>query len=81
MKKNSGLAAVLSFFVPGLGQIYNGELSKGMITVAVTIMAWMMTALYIGFFVLVPLWVWSIYDAYSMAEKINDTAAETTSGK
>ncbi|MFH0912475.1 MAG: hypothetical protein V1807_02350 [Patescibacteria group bacterium] len=27
--KNSGLAAVLSFFVVGLGQIYNGQIGKG----------------------------------------------------
>jgi TM2 domain-containing membrane protein YozV len=29
--KNSGLAAVLSFFIPGLGQIYNGQIGKGLI--------------------------------------------------
>ena len=27
--KNPGLAAVLSFFYMGLGQIYNGQIAKG----------------------------------------------------
>lgn len=27
--KNPGLAAVLSFFFMGLGQIYNGQIAKG----------------------------------------------------
>jgi TM2 domain-containing membrane protein YozV len=27
--KNPGLAAVLSFFISGLGQIYNGQIAKG----------------------------------------------------
>ena len=33
MVKNPGLAAVLSFFFMGLGQIYNGEINKGLIFV------------------------------------------------
>ena len=30
-KKNPGLAAVASFFFAGLGQIYNGEILKGVL--------------------------------------------------
>ena len=29
--KNPGLAAIISFFFPGLGQIYNGEIGKGIL--------------------------------------------------
>jgi TM2 domain-containing membrane protein YozV len=29
MKKNPGVAVILSFFWPGLGQIYNGQITKG----------------------------------------------------
>ncbi len=32
-KKSSGIAAVLSFFLTGLGQIYNGQILKGLILV------------------------------------------------
>lgn len=30
MYKNPGIAAVLSFLIPGLGQIYNGKFGKGL---------------------------------------------------
>ena len=33
-QKNPGLAAVLSFFWPGLGQIYNGTIGKGLMMMA-----------------------------------------------
>ena len=33
--KSAGLAAVLSFLIPGLGQIYNGQIVKGLIIVVV----------------------------------------------
>jgi TM2 domain-containing membrane protein YozV len=62
---------VLSFFIPGLGQIYNGELGKGITIVVVTIASWMLTVIHIGFVILIPLWIWSMYDAYRTAEKIN----------
>ena len=36
-QKNPGLAAVLSLVVPGLGQIYNGEIGIGLFMMALTI--------------------------------------------
>ena len=33
--KSAGLAAVLSFLIPGLGQIYNGHIVKGLMIVVV----------------------------------------------
>jgi TM2 domain-containing membrane protein YozV len=35
MKKNPGEAAVLSFLWTGLGQIYNGQLAKGIVTAVI----------------------------------------------
>jgi TM2 domain-containing membrane protein YozV len=36
-KKSTGLAALLSFFISGLGQIYNGEIGKGIIFIIIYI--------------------------------------------
>ena len=33
--KSAGLAAVLSFLIQGLGQIYNGQIIKGLILVVI----------------------------------------------
>ncbi len=37
---NPGLAAVLSFFIPGLGQIYRGQIAAGLILLIVTIIGY-----------------------------------------
>lgn len=63
-KRNSGLAAVLSFLVPGLGQIYCGRIGRGIFILITTII---LMFIVIG----VVEWIWNIYDAYAIAEKIN----------
>lgn len=70
-KKSSGIAAVLSFLFTGLGQIYNGQIGKG---IAFMIIGFILagTILILIGFILYPLfWIYTIYDAYSTAEKIN----------
>lgn len=63
-EKSPGVAAVLSFLFLGLGQVYNGQFGK-------TLLFWLggLTV------VLLPvMWIWSIVDAYSSAERINRRA-------
>lgn len=69
--KNPGVAAVLSFFICGLGQIYNGQIMKGIIFIICYGIAWALTLIVIGFLVVPVLWIWGMYDAYRTAEKIN----------
>lgn len=38
--RNPGIAAVLSFLVPGLGQIYNGTLLRGLFWLVITPGLW-----------------------------------------
>src|SRR3989338_8963908 len=47
--KNPGLAAVLSFFFAGLGQIYNGQMAKGLILMAIDIINFLLLFVLIGF--------------------------------
>jgi TM2 domain-containing membrane protein YozV len=68
--KSSGLAAVLSFFISGLGQIYNGEILKGLIILLVQVV-FIFVLEGIGFVPALIVWVWAIYDAYQEAERIN----------
>lgn len=69
--KNPGLAAVLSFFITGLGQIYNGQIGKGIVCALVYFACWGLTAIVIGWVFLLPLWIWGIFDAYRTAEGLN----------
>ncbi len=59
-----GMALLLSLILPGTGQMYNGEISKGVMMMVLSFLLW---------FVLLG-WVvhiWSIVDAVVVAEKVN----------
>jgi TM2 domain-containing membrane protein YozV len=62
-------AAVLSGIVPGLGQIYNGELWKG---IGIHLLMWASLGamfLVLGFFTTPVIWGIAVADAYVNAEK------------
>jgi TM2 domain-containing membrane protein YozV len=69
--KSSGLAAVLSFFWTGLGQIYNGQILLGLSMMGAQFVFALLCLILIGIPFTVVLWVWSIYHAYNTAEAIN----------
>ena len=67
--KSAGLAAVLSAIWPGLGQIYNGEVGKGVAIMVVQVINFILLFVLIGFLTGFAVWVWAIYDAYTVAER------------
>ncbi len=71
-EKDPGLAAVLSFFVTGLGQIYNGEIGKGIALMLVQAFNFVLIFFLIGLFTFPVVWLFGIYDAYQSAERINE---------
>ena len=69
--KNEGFAAVLSFFITGAGQIYNGQLMKGVLLFVFQLFNWFLCAIGIGVIFLIVVWIYGIWDAYGTAKKIN----------
>ncbi len=69
--KNPGLAAVLCFFYTGLGQIYNGEIAKGIILFIIRAISDLAMLVLIGFITSPLIWIYGMYDAYSTAARIN----------
>ncbi len=69
MMKNPGIAAVLSFFWSGVGQIYNGQIMKGLILIVVQMVNAALMFVLIGFITYPIVWIWGIYDAYKTAER------------
>jgi len=70
--KSELLAAILSILLPGLGQVYNSHIMKGILAIllAITLIAlfslsWLTAIAYI------TLWYWSIFDAHDTARRIN----------
>ena len=75
--KNEGLAAVLSFLFTGLGQIYNGQIAKGILFVVVGIVFAGLIFVLIGIILYPIFWIYNIYDAYATAKKINAGQIQT----
>ncbi|SIQ12458.1 hypothetical protein [Domibacillus enclensis] len=71
LTKNPGIAAVLSVFWTGVGQIYNGQIMKGLILIVVQMINSALMWVLIGFVTFPLVWIWGIYDAYKTAERIN----------
>lgn len=65
-QKSTTVAGFCSSVLPGLGQVYNGETVKGVVIFILTV-AGLFTLLIPGLIV----WLYAMYDAYSVAGKMN----------
>ncbi len=65
-EKNPIVSVILSFLFPGAGQVYNGNLKKGLMIVAGAIIT-----LFIFFPASFVVWIYNLYDAYTDADKMN----------
>ncbi|MCG1009831.1 hypothetical protein J4760_07335 [Salinicoccus sp. ID82-1] len=70
-QKSSGVAAVLSALINGLGQIYNGQILKGIIIILIQMVNGALTFVLVGYIFLPIVWIYAVIDAYRSAEKIN----------
>lgn len=61
--KNPTVAVILSIFIVGVGQFYNGDVKKGATMLAITLVAGLLT----GGLAWLPMVVWSAIDAYNVA--------------
>ncbi len=65
--KNPGFSALLSFIFAGLGQTYNGQLSRGFLVLAGTLLG------ILGFAPAgAAIWLYGACDAYITARKMNE---------
>jgi TM2 domain-containing membrane protein YozV len=71
--KSPGLAAVLSFLFPGIGQIYNGQIGKGILFLILNSISWALVFVFgIGLIPLIIVEIIATIDAYNTANNIND---------
>lgn len=76
--KSPGIALLVSFFLPGVGSIMNGETGKGVGILlgylASWVLFWLLFIIVVGFlflFVGIGLWIWGMVDAYTGAQRWN----------
>ncbi|MGB9939008.1 hypothetical protein [Methanosarcina sp.] len=64
-KKTHGVPALFSFFIPGLGQLVKGDLSKAVGIWAALAFCLFMSIVGIGFLMGLVVWIAQVYDAYN----------------
>ncbi|MHC4622041.1 MAG: TM2 domain-containing protein [Planctomycetota bacterium] len=74
MRKNPGVAIVLSFIFPGLGQFYNEEILKGILVMFCFFVSLMSLLIFIGFILAPTVWIVAMIDAKQTAQRINLSA-------
>ena len=74
--KNPSIATILSFFFMGLGQIYNGQIGKGVVFIILYGISVALMWVVIGFVTTPILWIWGMVDANNSAKKINENMAK-----
>lgn len=72
IKKKPWLAVFLSWILPGIGQFYNKQFLKGFGFIICSAFLYIVHTMYYPlFFLLIPLYLFAIKDAFEAAEKIN----------
>ena len=66
-KKSPGIATLLSFIIPGAGQMYLGKVGKGIL---ILLFSWT-----------IVVWLYGIYDAYKYAKDYNAKLYQVLFGK
>jgi TM2 domain-containing membrane protein YozV len=65
---NPFVAAALSALVPGLGQLYNRELQRGLVFLVAGLVAGFSVIFAVGIVLYPVVWLYAIYDAYKRAD-------------
>ena len=80
-RKEPALAALLSFLLCGLGQVYAGDTVRGLVffitnvILAIAGMVFVLTLVvpFMTYSLIFVVWVWNIFDAYNLAQARNFT--------
>lgn len=71
LPKNPALGVILSFFIPGLGSMVNGDATRGVIILVTYVVGWFLAFFLIGIPILVGAWIWGLVDGYLSAQRWN----------
>lgn len=69
--KSSGVALLISFFLPGVGSLYAGNTKIGLIILIGWIISWVLIVVLIGYPLVFGFWVWGMIAGYQDAQRWN----------
>jgi serine/threonine protein kinase/TM2 domain-containing membrane protein YozV len=71
--KDPTVAGLLSFFIPGTGQIYNGQIAKGCLILCLSYLSYFLAAIHQEDILILPfgiIWIINLIDAVRIAQKL-----------
>ena len=69
--KNPAVSLIVSFFIPGVGSMINGDVGTGIAILMLYIVGWVLAVFLIGIPLAIGAWIWGLVDAYKGAQRWN----------
>ena len=69
--KNPAVSLIVSFFIPGVGSMINGDVGTGVAILVLWIAGIATTIFFVGVFLILGAWIWGMVDAYQGAQRWN----------
>ncbi len=69
--KNPALSLLVSFFIPGVGSMINGDTGRGVGILVGYLVSCVLIIVIIGIFGVIGFWIWGLVDAYQGAQRWN----------
>jgi TM2 domain-containing membrane protein YozV len=69
--KNPAVSLIVSFFIPGVGSMINGDVGTGVAILVLYVVGWVLVISLIGIPIALGAWIWGMVDAYRGAQRWN----------
>jgi TM2 domain-containing membrane protein YozV len=69
--KNPAVSLIVSFFIPGVGSMMNGDVGTGIAILVLYIVGIPLAFFLIGIPLMIVAWIWGLVDAYQGAQRWN----------
>lgn len=69
--KNPAVSLIISFFIPGVGSMVNGDVGTGVAILVLWIIGIALSVFLIGIPLILGAWIWGMIDAYQGAQRWN----------
>ena len=69
--KNPAISLIVSFFLPGVGSMINGNTNRGILILVLYVVGVLSAVLLIGVPLAIGAWIWGLVDAYQGAQAWN----------
>ena len=69
--KNPAVSLIVSFFLPGVGSMINGDTNRGLLILGLYIGGVILAIFLIGIPLAIGAWIWGLVDAYQGAQAWN----------